>query len=48
MKIKISNFPTFNNEWQKIYYIADVVLKTLEEIDLKWPELVSEKFKPQK
>lgn len=37
-----------DKNWQKLYYIADVVLKTLEGLDLKWPELVSEKFKPQK
>jgi PPK2 family polyphosphate:nucleotide phosphotransferase len=34
-----------DKNWQKLYYIADVVLKTLEEIDLKWPALVTEKFK---
>ncbi len=37
-----------DKNWQKLYYIADVVLKTLEGIDLKWPALVSEKFKPTK
>jgi PPK2 family polyphosphate:nucleotide phosphotransferase len=36
-----------DKNWQKLYYIADVVMKTLEELDLKWPELVSEKFKEQ-
>jgi polyphosphate kinase 2 (PPK2 family) len=34
-----------DKNWQKLYYIGDVVLKTLEEIDLKWPALVTEKFK---
>jgi PPK2 family polyphosphate:nucleotide phosphotransferase len=37
-----------DKNWQKLYYIADVVLKTLEEIDLKWPALVTEKFKATK
>jgi PPK2 family polyphosphate:nucleotide phosphotransferase len=37
-----------DKNWQKLYYIADVVLKTLEGLDLKWPELVTEKFKPKK
>jgi len=37
-----------DKNWQKLFYIADVVLKTLEGIDLKWPVLVSEKFKPTK
>jgi polyphosphate kinase 2 (PPK2 family) len=35
--------PTDEN-WQKIYAVAQVVLKTLKELDLQWPELVSEKF----
>jgi PPK2 family polyphosphate:nucleotide phosphotransferase len=33
-----------DTNWQKLYSVADVVLKTLEELDLKWPELVTEKF----
>lgn len=37
-----------DKNWQKLYYIADMVLKTLEGLDLKWPELVTEKFKPKK
>ena len=37
-----------DKNWQKLYYIADVVLKTLEGLDLKWPPLVTEKFKPEK
>jgi PPK2 family polyphosphate:nucleotide phosphotransferase len=36
-----------DKNWQKLYYIANVVLKTLQDLDLKWPELVSEKFKPE-
>jgi PPK2 family polyphosphate:nucleotide phosphotransferase len=35
-----------DKNWQKLYSIAEVVLKTLEDLDLKWPELVTEKFKP--
>ena len=33
-----------DKNWQKLYAVAEVVLKTLEELDLKWPELVTEKF----
>lgn len=33
-----------DRSWQKKYFIADVVLKTLKELDLQWPPLVSEKF----
>ena len=33
-----------DKNWQKTYYVAVVLLKTLKELDLKWPELVSEKF----
>jgi PPK2 family polyphosphate:nucleotide phosphotransferase len=34
-----------DTNWQKLYFVADIVLKTLKSLDLKWPELVSEKFK---
>jgi PPK2 family polyphosphate:nucleotide phosphotransferase len=37
-----------DKNWQKLYAVANVVLKTLEDLDLKWPELVSEKFKTTK
>jgi len=37
-----------DKNWQKLYFVADVVLKTLEKLDLKWPELVTEKFKKNK
>ena len=37
-----------DKNWQKLYYIANMALKTLEGLDLKWPELVTEKFKPKK
>lgn len=33
-----------DKNWQKTYSVAKVLLKTLKELDLKWPELVSEKF----
>jgi PPK2 family polyphosphate:nucleotide phosphotransferase len=36
-----------DKNWQKLYAIAETVLKTLEGLDLKWPDLVSEKFKPE-
>jgi PPK2 family polyphosphate:nucleotide phosphotransferase len=33
-----------DKNWQKTFIVAGVVLKTLKELDLKWPGLVSEKF----
>lgn len=33
-----------DKNWQKTYFIAEAVLETLKELDLKWPPLVSEKF----
>jgi PPK2 family polyphosphate:nucleotide phosphotransferase len=33
-----------DKNWQKTYSAAEVILKTLRGLDLKWPELVSEKF----
>lgn len=33
-----------DKNWQKLYAVAEVVLKTLQDLDLKWPELVSGKF----
>jgi PPK2 family polyphosphate:nucleotide phosphotransferase len=33
-----------DKNWQKTFFIAEAVLKTLKELDLKWPKLVSEKF----
>ncbi|MBN1132002.1 MAG: polyphosphate kinase 2 family protein [Bacteroidales bacterium] len=33
-----------DKNWQKLYYVAVEVLKTLEEMDLKWPRLESELF----
>lgn len=33
-----------DKNWQKLYAVAEVVLKTLEELDLKWPDLITEKF----
>ena len=37
-----------DKNWQKTYFVADAVLKKLQELDLKWPELVSEKFTAEK
>jgi PPK2 family polyphosphate:nucleotide phosphotransferase len=34
-----------DKNWQKSYFTAEEVLKSLKDLDLKWPELVSEKFK---
>ena len=34
-----------DKNWQKLYAVAEVVLKTLKELPLEWPELVTEKFK---
>lgn len=36
-----------DKNWQKTYAVAETVLKALEELDLKWPELITEKFKPE-
>lgn len=36
-----------DKNWQKTYAVAEAVLKALEDLDLKWPELVTEKFKPK-
>ena len=36
-----------DKNWQKTYAVAEIVLKALEDLDLKWPELVTEKFKPK-
>jgi polyphosphate kinase 2 (PPK2 family) len=34
-----------DRNWQKLYFAAEVVLKTLEDLNLEWPPLVTEKFK---
>jgi PPK2 family polyphosphate:nucleotide phosphotransferase len=36
-----------DKNWQKLYAVSEVVLKTLKELDLKWPELISVKFKTE-
>jgi len=36
-----------DKNWQKLYYIGETVLKALRVMDLKWPELVTERFKKQ-
>lgn len=33
-----------DKNWQKLYAVADVVLKTLRKMDIRWPDLVSERF----
>ncbi len=33
-----------DTNWQKLYYVSKIVLKTLKEMDLKWPDLKSEMF----
>jgi PPK2 family polyphosphate:nucleotide phosphotransferase len=33
-----------DTNWQKLYFVADIVLKTMKSLDLKWPELESERF----
>jgi PPK2 family polyphosphate:nucleotide phosphotransferase len=33
-----------DKNWQKLFAVAEVVLKTLKELDLKWPELESKRF----
>jgi PPK2 family polyphosphate:nucleotide phosphotransferase len=34
-----------DTNWQKLYFVADIVLKTMKGLDLEWPELISEKFR---
>ena len=34
-----------DKNWQKLYAVSVEVLKVLELMDLKWPELITEKFK---
>jgi polyphosphate kinase 2 (PPK2 family) len=33
-----------DSNWQKLYFVAQKVLEALENMDIKWPELKSEKF----
>jgi polyphosphate kinase 2 (PPK2 family) len=33
-----------DKNWQKLYYVASEVLKTLKSLELEWPELKSELF----
>jgi PPK2 family polyphosphate:nucleotide phosphotransferase len=37
-----------DKNWQKTFYVANEVLKVLKGLDIKWPELVSEKFQTVK
>ncbi|MRR19281.1 polyphosphate kinase [bacterium] len=34
-----------DKNWQKLYAVAEVVLKTLKGLDLQWPPLVTERFR---
>jgi len=34
-----------DKNWQKLYFVAEIVLKTLKKLDLEWPELVTERFR---
>ncbi len=36
-----------DKNWQKLYAVASVVLKTLKELDLQWPALITERFKEE-
>ena len=36
-----------DKNWQKTYAVAEAVSKALEDLDLKWPDLITEKFKPK-
>lgn len=36
-----------DKNWQKLYAVAAVVLKTLKELDLQWPALITERFKEE-
>ena len=40
------NVPSDKN-WQKLYYVANEVLKALKSLNLKWPELDSTLFKKE-
>ena len=37
-----------DSNWQKTFYTSEIILQTLKELDLKWPKLVSERFKSEK
>ena len=39
------HFVPADTNWQKLYYVAVVVHKTLKELDLQWPPLKTERFK---
>jgi hypothetical protein len=39
------NIVPADKNWQKLYATAGVVLAALEDLDLKWPDLLSERFK---
>ena len=31
--------------WEKVNFMAKIIIKAMEDMNLKWPELQSEKFK---
>lgn len=35
-----------DKNWQKLFAVSEIILKTLEDMYLKWPKLVTERFKP--
>ncbi len=39
------NIVPSDKNWQKLYFTGNIILKTMENLDLKWPDLVTEKFK---
>jgi PPK2 family polyphosphate:nucleotide phosphotransferase len=38
------HFVPSDSNWQKLYYVARMVLETLKSFDLQWPPLKSERF----
>jgi PPK2 family polyphosphate:nucleotide phosphotransferase len=38
------HFVPADSNWQKLYYVAKVVLETLKSLNVKWPDLKTEKF----
>jgi PPK2 family polyphosphate:nucleotide phosphotransferase len=38
------HFVPADTNWQKLYYVAKVVLETLKGLNIKWPELKTERF----
>jgi len=38
------HFIPADTNWQKLYYVSKVVLETLRSLNIKWPELKTERF----